>query len=110
MIRYRLGELDQRVTLESSAMTQDGVGGADTTWSTYDTVWAKVTPLAGQERQEADRRTATSAYLIVMRNRTDVVEGHRIGWRGRKLNVTFVRGRGVRVQFMEVEAQLGGTS
>lgn len=110
MLRYRLGELDQRVTLESSTMTQDGAGGAETTWSTYATVWAKVTPLTGRESERSDRREATSAYLIVLRNRDDVVEGHRLGWRGRKLNVTVVRSQGPRLQFMEIEAQLGGSS
>lgn len=110
MIRYRLGELNQRVTLESATDAEDGSGGSDETWSTYATVWAKVTPMQGREGEAGSRREATSAYVIVIRNRDDVEEGDRIGWRGRKLNVTFVRGRGVREQFMEIEATLGGSS
>lgn len=110
MAFYRLGELNQRVTLESKARTRDGVGGASVAWSSYATVSALVRPLSGREREHAGRREATADYLVVIRNRTDLVEAHRIGWAGRKLNIVFIRSRGSRTQFLEVEVVLGGSS
>lgn len=103
---YASGELDQRVTLERKVKTRDGAGGATESWITYATVYALVRPMTGHERENAMREEAVANYLIVVRRRTDVVEGHRIGWNGRKLNVRFVKTR-MRKSFLEIEADMG---
>ena len=110
MANYRLGELNQRVTLERKTRAQDGVGGATSTWATIATVAALVRPLTGREREHAGRREATADYLVVIRARDDLVEANRLGWEGRKLNIVVIRNRGTRTQFLEIEAVLGGSS
>lgn len=107
---YNLGALNQRVTIESQSTVPDGAGGATGTWSTLDTVWAMVRPLRGDERENAQRREGTGDYLVVMRNRDDVLPKYRLGWRSRKLNITFIRARGPRTEFLEIEARIGGSS
>ena len=67
-------------------------------------------PLTGREREHAGRREATADYLVVIRARDDLVEANRLGWEGRKLNIVFIRNRGTRTQFLEIEAVLGGSS
>lgn len=107
---YRLGELNQRVTIEQSTNVRNNSGGASVTWSTRAQVWALVRPLRGDERKNLQRRESIGDYLIVTRNRSDVLARDRIDWRGRKLNIVFIRERGPRQQFLEIEAVLGGSS
>lgn len=107
---YHLAELDQRVAFQSRTAVRDGAGGVTDTWSTYATVWAMVRPMSGRERQNAQRPEATSDYLVVIRLRDDVFEGHRIVWRGRHLNIRFVKERGPRHNFLEIEAEKGVTT
>jgi len=106
---WQIGELDQRVTLESATLASDGAGGATSSWAAYATVWAKVGPMTYRyrERMLADRQEASADYLVVIRRRSDVLEKHRIGWRGRYLNVRFVREAGPRKAYLVLEAEMG---
>jgi SPP1 family predicted phage head-tail adaptor len=104
---YQIGELDQRISLVSKAEAGDGVGGVTTTETVYATVWAHVRPLRGQERKESDRVEASGDYLIAIRNRSDVNEGHIVRWGSRDLNVRFIRNRGSREIYLELECAVG---
>jgi len=104
---WQIGELDQRVTLESATLAGDGAGGATQSWAAYATVWAKVRPMTGRERMHAERQEASADYLVVIRRRSDVLEKHRVGWRGRYLNVRFVREAGPRKAYLVLEAEMG---
>ncbi len=42
-------QLDQRVTLQTSAISRDAVGGQVETWSDAATVWAGVRPLSARQ-------------------------------------------------------------
>ncbi len=102
-----IGQLDQRVRLVSKAETPDGIGGVSTSESIYATVWAAVRPLRGREAKEGDRVDAAGDFLIVIRNRSDVNEGHIVRWSGRDLNIRFVRNRGTREIYLELECAVG---
>lgn len=104
---YNIGQLDQRISLVSKAETQDGVGGVTTGETVYATVWAIVRPLRGQERKESDRVEASGQFLVVLRNRDDINEGHIVRWFGRDLNVRFVRNRAARPLYLELECDVG---
>ena len=106
--RTGLGELTELVTFGSLTPTADGAGGFTEAENLYAAdVWAHVRPLGGRESQQSERQEAESTYLVVVRYRTDVLEGHFVRWGGRDLNVTFVRNRGVRQHFLEIECVLG---
>lgn len=107
---YTLGELKERITLERKTKTRDGAGGATVTWASYATVWALVRPMTGRERESAMRTEARAEYLVVIRNRDDILESDRIGWRGRKLNIAFLKNKGPRTAFLEMEAEIGSAS
>lgn len=109
MVAYAIGELDQRVQLQRKSAARDGAGGGTATWTTYATVWALVRPLTGRERENAQRAEAVANYLVVIRQRTDLKESHRVLWGERALNIRFRKQRG-RSAWLEMEAELGAAS
>lgn len=105
---YRTGELDQQVDLRRRALTTDAGGGATEAWTPYASgVWALVRPKTGREQEQAMRRSASADYLVVLHWRDDVREDDVVRWDGRDLNVLFVRRRGERALFLELDCASG---
>ena len=69
-----IGELRHRLTLEWSS--QDDAG--ETVWTTADTVFAAITPVAAGETLAGDAPTGTVSHRIEMRWRGDVTSGDRL--------------------------------
>lgn len=109
-MNYHTGMLDQRVSLQRRTIADDGAGGGASTWTEYDEAWAHVRPMSGREREHAMRADSTANYLVVVRMRNDVLERDRIVWRERTLNVRFVRSKGPRDSFLELEAEMGAAA
>lgn len=103
---FTSGELDQRVTFRRESKTADGMGGSVTTLADIATVWAKVRPMSGGEREHSDRLNATSNYVIVIRARTDIDETCVAVWNGTTFNVRFVK-REPRSRFLALECEKG---
>lgn len=107
-LKAELGDLTELISLVSTTLTGDGMGGATTAENVYAVdIWAKVTPLRATERQASERQEALADYVVKIRNRSDVSEGHFVRWNGRDLNITFVRNRSAREHFLEIECQAG---
>jgi SPP1 family predicted phage head-tail adaptor len=104
---YHTGMLDQRVSLQRRTIVDDGSGGGVETWAQYAEVWAHVRPMSGREREIAQRMEAAANYLVVVRMRSDVLANDKIVWSARELNVRFVKDKGPRDGFLEIEAELG---
>lgn len=64
----QIGELDRRVTLQSSSRLANNYGEAELTWANYRTVWAKVDWDGGKVNEELEKITATSDVHIYIRN------------------------------------------
>lgn len=101
------GEMTERVELQRKTRVRDGAGGSTGDFATYDTVWARVRPMRGREREAAQRQEARADYEVVVRNRTDVLDEDRILWNGRALNIRFIPIAGSREQYLAIEAELG---
>lgn len=101
------GELDQRVTLQSLGYTTDAGGGRVETWSTVATVWAKVTPMGGQERLHAAQLESPANYRVTIRRRTDISAAKRILWQGKALNIRFDGFNNPREMYMTFDAEMG---
>lgn len=67
-----VGDLRERVRLESLTSTVDTHGGAVSTWATIDTVWAAVWPVTGREAVQAARMTAVTGTVVWLRYRSDL--------------------------------------
>lgn len=107
---YRIGELDQRVAIERKTRTTDAGGGYTETWTAQSTVWALVRPMSGNERAHAQQVASGSNYLVVVRAGLDITEKDRIVWDALPddpLNVRFIKRRGTRPLYLEIEAEMG---
>jgi SPP1 family predicted phage head-tail adaptor len=83
----RIGQLDQRVTIETPTEVQDQHGGTGTTWSDKATVWASITGESGGEVQEGGKTRARARYTVKIRYRDDLTTKDRIRHRGRVLEI-----------------------
>lgn len=103
---YRIGELSERVTLQTKTRTRDDMGGYAETWTSVATCWALVRPMSGKERALAAQQQASVNYKVVVRYRA-VTTAQRLLWRGTPLNIRFIADRGPRSEFLEIEAEAG---
>ena len=104
---FKAGELDQRVTLRREVQVPDGMGGSTLEWVDIDTVWAKVRPMSGTEREHSDALGARSNYIIVIRYRDDLTEGDIAVWNDIEFNIRFVKDV-PRSRWLVLEAERGG--
>jgi SPP1 family predicted phage head-tail adaptor len=102
-----VGEMTEQIELHSLTSTADGMGGSTHAWAKYADEWAHIRPLSGNERVGAMRTEGTAKHLIIIRNRDDVRDTHKIVWGSRELNIRFIRARGPRDLYLELEAELG---
>lgn len=73
----RIGDLRQRIAIEMPQRTSDGGGGASENWVLVAEIWARLHPLTGNERTEADGVAGSVSHELVMRYRNDVSPEHR---------------------------------
>jgi SPP1 family predicted phage head-tail adaptor len=85
-----IGDLDQRLTLESPSRAPDGGGGAIVTWQTVSDVWASVHPTSGDERLEADQVAGSITHTVIIRRRPDVTPAMRFRSGSRVLDIVAV--------------------
>ena len=107
--RHEIGNLDQRITIKRETMSQTGMGGQELTLTNLATVWAKVRPRSGTERNRFERLDAEASYIFVIRNRPDLElrESDRIEWRGTEYNIRFISDPGPRPIYIEISADKG---
>jgi len=81
----RAGSLRERVTIQQSSVSADGLGASDgpVSWAaiaTTPTVWARIAPLRGSERTEAMRLESVVSHEVTIRYRTDLTTAMRLSW------------------------------
>lgn len=108
-MKYRTGELDQRVTIRRTSATTDEYGGQELAENVLAEVWAKVVPRTGNERFFSDQVEARADVIFVIRNRSDVElrETDIINWDGDDYNLTYVAKAGERKMYLELSATRG---
>ena len=72
------GEMDKRVQLQSPVVSKDTSGGADKTYTTYATVWARIRSLSGKEFLAAQQVASDISHEITIRKREDVTAADRV--------------------------------
>ena len=107
MKQYRIGQLDQKVTIYKKTKTPNGSGGFNTAREDVATVWAYVRQLSTREVQQAQKLTASAMCVFVMRNRADVHESFYIEHKGQHYNIRAIPPRNTRDIFMEIHAERG---
>lgn len=102
-----IGELKQRIDIEQKSESQDAFGEPTFSWSTLDTVWAKVEheTKTGDEKQLADKKTNVAPVFFTIRLRDDIDATMRISYRSATyqiLNIAEIQDRCFQV--IETEA------
>ena len=106
----KIGQMDQRITLQRATETDNVLGGSDVTWgdlASNPTVWAHVRPLGGREAMIADGVSAEQKHLFTLRNRSDITEADRIVWLGAPFNIRRIEREGTRAKYLSIEAERG---
>lgn len=108
---YRAGEMDQRVTIRQVTETQNEYGTLVETETDLGPFWARVRPMTGNEREASNQLEAQADYLFVFRYdvhvENNIQPDNTLLWEGYKYNIRFIKDRGPRAQYLEIEAQRG---
>lgn len=67
MGRFRIGQFDKKITIESFTETTDAAGQPVKTWSTFQSVFSAIRPLKARERFRADRFVFEDIQIFVIR-------------------------------------------
>ncbi|MDX5493311.1 MAG: phage head closure protein [Alphaproteobacteria bacterium] len=86
-----IGEMRERIALQSPLLVADGAGGADIEWTEGETVWAKVEALGGDERMNGERLAARARLRLTIRHREGVTTAMRVFWKARALDIRSLR-------------------
>lgn len=78
MRRARIGDLDQRLSLEQPLDTPDDIGGVTRAWTLVDNIWAQVKPAAGAENFVGAREESAITHRVLIRWRPDVTGAMRL--------------------------------
>lgn len=103
----RMGELTELVTFQREVSTPDGMGGHEKKFADICTVWARVRPMSGREREVAHAVQSSASYVIFIHYRDDIRENDICIWQGRRMNIRWVPDRGPVSSFLEVHAEAG---
>lgn len=107
MINYRVGELDQRITIKREQLASDSMGGSEVALVDVGDMWCHVRFKSGRETQDADRLAAETRYIFVIRWRGDLLANDRIVWSGSSYNIRAINQMGGRKLYLELEADGG---
>ena len=81
------GDLTERVVIEEATETQNSVGEATLTWSTFATVWAKVRSMSSREAERYGQVVGFNGHMVTIRALPGVTTGMRVVYRGRTLEI-----------------------
>lgn len=107
-MKYRPGELDQRIDIKREVLVSDGLGGQDERLENIATcISAHSRNLSGSESERFDKLNATSLNMFVVRYRNDLREDDRIFWNGESYNIRHIPSNGGRKLYTEIIAERG---
>ncbi len=86
----KCGQLRHRVDLRQKTENRDSSGQANAEYSTYATVWAKITPVSGRETEHADQISAETSHKVLIRYNSKVGKDQRVIFGTRILEIESV--------------------
>lgn len=99
-----IGDLRDRVTIQSRNVGADTFGAPVVTWSDAAEVWADVQPLMGRELYEARQVKPDVSHKVTLRYYAGLTPRHRLLFEGRVLLIQSVLNPDKRKRFHEVMA------
>lgn len=89
-MRVRIGQLDQRITLQARVKSRDALGTDDYTFANLPSrpvAWARARPLRGKELFAAGEMRGQITTEFTIRYRSDLDEKMRVVWRGKPYDI-----------------------
>ncbi len=106
-VAVKAATLRHRVSLQSSADSADGGGGAATVWSDVATLWASIEPLKGSERMSAQQLESRLTHRVRLRHRSGVTTAMRLKFGVRIFNIRAVVNPAMRNRLLELLCEEG---
>jgi len=107
-MRWRSGELDQRIDIKRETLSGDGIGGEVVTLTDVACgLWAKVAAISGAESERFNKLNATHMLKFVIRYRDDLRDDDRIIWNGHAHNIRVINPESGRNLYLEIVAERG---
>jgi SPP1 family predicted phage head-tail adaptor len=105
MDRVAIGDLPHRVTLQVLALTGDGGGGFEESWSDLAEIWADVQPVAGVETSIGEQRQHRVTHEVTIRYRLGIQLSQRLIHDGRTLYILGIVNPGERNAFLKLQCE-----
>lgn len=99
--------LNKRITLQEPDDTADGAGGVTKGWSDFASVWAEITPYAGNETLQALQIIGTTTHRITIRYVSGVATSMRIAYGSRIFNIRAIANPEEAYEVLVLEAEEG---
>ncbi|NIM21851.1 MAG: phage head closure protein [Candidatus Latescibacteria bacterium] len=87
----RSGLFDREITIEVNTPTRDAIGGTVDSWATFQSVWAQVIPVKGEEILKFSREVSGEVNRFTFHYVAGVLNEHRIVYEGENWNILFIR-------------------
>ena len=103
-----IGQMRNRIALQSLSTSSDAGGGQSASFSTATTVWAKAENLSGTEGVFGDQIRGTNNYRFTIRYYSSLTKKHRISYDSKTFNITDIKDLAEgRKRFQEILATEG---
>jgi SPP1 family predicted phage head-tail adaptor len=86
-----IGQMRNRIVLQTLSTSSDGAGGQSASFGTATTVWAKVENLSGSESIFGDQLRGTNSYRFTIRYYSALTEKYRISYNSKTFNISYVQ-------------------
>ena len=86
-----IGEMRNRVAIQSLTNSTDSGGGQAITYSTAVTVWAKVENLSGSETMFGDQIEGRSTYKFTIRYYSALNTSYRLSYNSKVFNIQHIK-------------------
>jgi SPP1 family predicted phage head-tail adaptor len=106
----RAGRMDKRVEIQQPVSVPDGAGGQTVTWTTFDTIWASIEPLQGQEYIAAQQMQTAVTHRLRIRYLEGITAAMRVKFGARVFQIQSILNyneRNAEMQLMCVEQTEG---
>jgi|TARA_B100001063_G_scaffold78244_2_gene72702 SPP1 family predicted phage head-tail adaptor len=85
-----IGQMRNKVVLQSMSPSTDSGGGQSVSWGTATTVWAKVENLSGTENSFGDQIEDRSNYRFTIRYYSSLTPKYRISYNSKTFNIQHI--------------------
>jgi len=101
----RSGPLRHLITIQQVSETVDSMGSSTTSWTTYVTAFASISPVKGMEELEHKKLEHDNVYRIWIRYDSGVTAKMRISWNSRIFRIISIRNPEERNRTLELMAE-----